>query len=346
MRRVRGLLLPVGLAATLFACRAKDDGRVVHLSGRIEAPLVDLAPKVSGRVVEVLVREGDRVKAGDVLARLDLGETALAVERDREGVRSAEAKYEDLASGSRRPEISAAEAEVSDRRASVALAERELERQNMLLDKKVGTVRDHDRAKTDLERAQAALKSSEERLRLAIEGSRREQTERGPLRRRPREGPAQAVGDGREGGGDPRAGRRRHPAPHGRAGAPARGRPARPDAGLPRPALRAHLHSGDRSSAACGTGQSAAGQRRRVSRARPSRRASPRSRRTPSSRRSRSRRGTSASTWCTRPRSTSWPGGRSRSCPGSRRTSPWTRRAGRDDRGARTRQGLRRSTGR
>ena len=176
MRRVRGLLLPVGLAAALFACRAKDDGKVVHLSGRIEAPLVDLAPKVSGRVVEVLVREGDRVKAGDVLARLDLGETALAVERDRENVRSAEAKYEDLASGSRRPEISAAEAEVSDRRASVALAERELERQNMLLDKKVGTVRDHDRAKTDLERAQAALKSSEERLRLAIEGSRREQT--------------------------------------------------------------------------------------------------------------------------------------------------------------------------
>ncbi len=177
MRRVRGLLLAAGLAAaTLVACRAKDDGKIVHLSGRIEAPLVDLGPKVSGRVVEVLVREGDRVKAGDVLARLDLGETALAVDRDRENVRSAEAKYEDLVSGSRRPEISAAEAEVADRRASVALAERELERQNMLLDKKVGTVRDHDRAKTDLERAQAALKSSEERLRLAIEGSRHEQT--------------------------------------------------------------------------------------------------------------------------------------------------------------------------
>jgi HlyD family secretion protein len=175
MRRVRGVLLAAGLAA-VSACRGKDDGKIVHLSGRIEAPLVDLAPKVSGRVVEVLVREGDRVKAGDVLARLDLGETALAVERDRENVRSAEAKYEDLASGSRRPEISAAEAEVSDRRAAVDLARRELGRQEMLLEKKVGTVRDHDRAKTDLERAQSALKSSEERLRLAVEGSRRDQT--------------------------------------------------------------------------------------------------------------------------------------------------------------------------
>jgi len=177
MRVVKTLLLPLAVAASLAACRAKDDGKIVHLSGRIEAPLVDLAPKVSGRVVEVLVREGDRVKAGDVLARLDLGETALAVDRDREGLRSAQARYEDLASGSRRPEIAAAEAEVRDRRAAVALARRELERQDLLLEKKVGTARDHDRMKTELERAEAALKSSEEMHRLAVEGSRRDQTE-------------------------------------------------------------------------------------------------------------------------------------------------------------------------
>ena len=117
MRLVRSILsclaLVAGGAAAFSGCRAKDDGRIVHLNGRIEAPLVDLAPKVSGRVVEVLVREGDRVKAGDVLARLDLGDTALAVERDREGVRSAQARYEDLASGSRRSEIAAAEADVA-----------------------------------------------------------------------------------------------------------------------------------------------------------------------------------------------------------------------------------------
>ncbi len=177
MRIVRSVVLAVVVSAVLAGCRAKDDGRFVHLNGRIEAPLVDLAPKVAGRVVAVLVREGDRVKADDVLVRLDLGATALAVERDREGLRSAQARYEDLAAGSRRPEIAAAEAEVSDRRAAVALARRELERQDLLLEKKVGTARDHDRAKTDLERAEAALKSSEEKYHLAVEGSRRDQTE-------------------------------------------------------------------------------------------------------------------------------------------------------------------------
>jgi len=164
-------------AAAAFTCRPKDDGRTVRLNGRIEAPLVDLAPKVPGRVVDVLVREGDRVKAGDLLVRLDLGDTALAVERDQQGARSAQARYEDLKAGSRSAEIAAARAEVSNRRAAVALARRELERQDALLSKQIGTVQDHDRAKTELERAQAALKGSEEQARLVEQGSRRFQTE-------------------------------------------------------------------------------------------------------------------------------------------------------------------------
>ena len=169
--------IPCLVLAAAFGCRPKEEGAIVHLNGRIEAPLVDMGPKFPGRVVEVLVREGDRVKAGDLLVRLDLGETALAVDRDRQGVRSAEARYEDLASGSRRAEIAAAEADVRDKQAAAALARRELERQTMLLEHKVGTPREQDRAQTELERAESALKASEEHLRLVVEGSRRNQTE-------------------------------------------------------------------------------------------------------------------------------------------------------------------------
>ncbi len=170
----RSLLLLLAVSAA--ACRPKDSG-TVHLQGRIEAPLVDLAPKVAGRVAEVRVREGDRVKAGDVLVRLDLGETAIAVDRDREGLRSAEAKYQDMAVGSRQPEIMAADADVADKRAQVDLARTELERQRTLLTEKIGTQRDFEVAKTDLDRAAAALKASEERRRLTVEGFRKFQTE-------------------------------------------------------------------------------------------------------------------------------------------------------------------------
>jgi HlyD family secretion protein len=168
-------LVPVALFAV--ACGSKEDPSLVHLNGRLEAPLVDLAPKVSGRVIEVRVKEGDRVKAGDLLIVLDLGDTALAVERDRHGVESARARLQDLAVGSRQAEVAAAEAELADRKAAVDLATRELQRQELLLKKEVGTERDFDRAKTDLDRAQAAARMSEERLALTREGFRQWQTQ-------------------------------------------------------------------------------------------------------------------------------------------------------------------------
>lgn len=162
--------------AALAACRGQRADQGLVLNGRIEAPFVDLAPKVTGRILEVRVREGDRVKAGDLLIRLDLGETALAVDRDRLGVEAAEARYRDLESGSREAEITAARAEVADRRAAVALARREVERQELLRARKVGSERDLDRARTELDRAVAAQKASEDRLHIVEEGFRRWQT--------------------------------------------------------------------------------------------------------------------------------------------------------------------------
>jgi len=168
-------LLPI--IAVTVACGQKEDPNLVHLNGRLEAPLVDLAPKVAGRVLEVRVKEGDRVKAGDLLIVLDLGDTALAVERDRHGVESARARLQDLAVGSRQAEVAAAEAELADRKAAVDLATRELQRQELLLQKEVGTERDYDRAKTDLDRSTAAARMSEERLTLTREGFRQWQTQ-------------------------------------------------------------------------------------------------------------------------------------------------------------------------
>ena len=132
------LLLAPALAAAV-SCSAKPGPPTVNLNGRIEAPLVDLAPKVSGRVTAVHVREGDRVKAGDLLIELDLGDTTIAVERDRHGVESARARLQDLADGSRRQEVATAEAELADRKAAVALADREVQRQEFLIARNVGS---------------------------------------------------------------------------------------------------------------------------------------------------------------------------------------------------------------
>lgn len=166
-----------GVLASALGCAGKEDPSVIRLNGRIEAAMVDLAPKVAGRVVDVRVREGDRVRAGDLLVLLDLGETAVAVDRDRSSVAAARSRLRDLEAGSRESELAAGRAEVADRRAALDLATKELERQQFLLSRKVGTERDLDRARTEAERARAALAASENRLALLREGARRWQVD-------------------------------------------------------------------------------------------------------------------------------------------------------------------------
>ena len=72
---VRGALLAAALIAALLAWQqlrpAADDGSFVTGNGRIEAVEVDVAAKLAGRVAEILVNEGDFVKAGQVIARMD-----------------------------------------------------------------------------------------------------------------------------------------------------------------------------------------------------------------------------------------------------------------------------------
>jgi HlyD family secretion protein len=176
-----GALAAAALAMTggllLGACREAADPHLIRLNGRIEAAMVDLSPKVTGRVREVLVKEGDRVKAGDLLVRLDLGETGLTVARDRSAVAAAQARVRDLEAGTRRSELAAAEAEVTDRKAALDLAKKELERQRFLLERKVGTQRDVDRAMTEVERLTAAVSATSNRLSALREGARSNQVQ-------------------------------------------------------------------------------------------------------------------------------------------------------------------------
>ncbi len=155
-----------------IGCQRQEEQRW-RLNGRVEAPLVDLAPRVAGRVTDVLVREGDRVNAGDVLVRLDLGETALAPTRDRHAVDAADARVRDLQAGTRDAEVRAAEAELADRLAAARLAAHELERQTRLRERRVGTARDLDQARAAHERAEAAVTAARERLTVLHEGARR-----------------------------------------------------------------------------------------------------------------------------------------------------------------------------
>jgi HlyD family secretion protein len=78
----------------IFFASAGGPENVVTLSGRIEGDPAAVAAKLSGRILEVRVREGDSVNAGDVIAVLDDAQLHAREDQARATVTDAEAKAE------------------------------------------------------------------------------------------------------------------------------------------------------------------------------------------------------------------------------------------------------------
>jgi HlyD family secretion protein len=95
----------------------------VSASGSIEPRArVDLVFEVPGEVLEVLVKVGDRVAAGDALARLDTGQLALQVQQAEAALALAEAQRVQVQAGARPEEVAAAEANLRAMEAQVSAA--------------------------------------------------------------------------------------------------------------------------------------------------------------------------------------------------------------------------------
>jgi HlyD family secretion protein len=173
-----GLVLLVLLsAAATWAGRHLGGGaaKPVAVTGTIEATQVDVSVKITGRIVERLVKEGDRVTRGQVLVRLDDSELAADVRRQDAALRSAQATLRDLQKGARPQEIEDARAAVSSAEATRSMTEREYQRNDQLYTKNLIAAQDVDRARQAYEVAKAQERSARERLALLLAGSRPDQ---------------------------------------------------------------------------------------------------------------------------------------------------------------------------
>ncbi|HEY3413754.1 MAG TPA: HlyD family efflux transporter periplasmic adaptor subunit [Armatimonadota bacterium] len=89
-------------------------------SGTVEATEIEVGPQVAGRIEKVLVAEGDKVKAGQVIARLDDRDLRAQL-RQAVGQRDAALNtYLNIKSGSRAQQIAAARAQAAAAEATYA----------------------------------------------------------------------------------------------------------------------------------------------------------------------------------------------------------------------------------
>ena len=167
----------LAVAGTAARCRGQADANAARASGYVEATEVRLAPEVGGRLIEVAVKEGDRIKAGDVVARLDDTDTAIQTKRAQAERDQAVAQLRLLQAGARAEDIRQARAQVDSAQAEVAAAEAELQsaradlaRFEALLASNAGSRKQRDDAATKVAVADARVNSARERVRAAAEG--------------------------------------------------------------------------------------------------------------------------------------------------------------------------------
>lgn len=173
------LILVVILAAgggVLFGPRLRPKrDQHLQLYGNVDIREVSLGFRVGGRISEVLRDEGDAVKAGEIVARLDAEPYRREVQEARSQVAGLKARVALLESGSRPQEIAQARAVVRERQVTLENATRIYKRQQELLASNTVSTQERDDAEAKYHEAEARLKSGEEQLKLLEAGFRPEE---------------------------------------------------------------------------------------------------------------------------------------------------------------------------
>lgn len=150
---------PVKTEFRVRVARAEAGQAVLHvdapatLFARQEAVV---AARLTAPVAELLVRKGDRVAAGQVLARLESRDLEAQRNEARATVADAEATLEKLASGTLPGDVERARGQLASARAALEQAEKFLERRKRLYEQGAIPQRDLQVTQTEFEQARAA----------------------------------------------------------------------------------------------------------------------------------------------------------------------------------------------
>jgi HlyD family secretion protein len=149
-------------------------GDTLTLYGNVDIRQAELGFRVSGRLIEMKLEEGDPVTAGTVLARLDDRPFQDSVAAARANVAARQADLDKLVAGPRPAEIAQGRATVAEREADLENAKLAFDRTQELRQKGNAAQSALDQAQADRDMAQARLDSARQALELLLEGNRAE----------------------------------------------------------------------------------------------------------------------------------------------------------------------------
>jgi HlyD family secretion protein len=173
------LTLPIVAASTISihgdTPKTKPEAKEFSLLGAVVAPRrVAMVPRSGGSVAEILVREGDRVKKGQILVRLDDRVERAQLEAAQARLVFRKARLEEVRSGPRKEQLHQAESERDHAIAAHRIAKAALARLEEMLGRNETARPEFEKVRQQVEQAALRLRQTEIALDVLKETPRRE----------------------------------------------------------------------------------------------------------------------------------------------------------------------------
>ncbi len=161
--------LTVPVTQETLAIRIEGSGTV------ISKDTVNLSPKTTGRLAALYVEQGDRVEAGQVVARMEVGSLTAELQQREAQLAQAEADYARILAGNREEEILQAEARLVSAQSQVDLTATRLDRFEDLAGQGAISQNDLDQYVNEAQSAVANFNEVQQQLKAITSGSRPEE---------------------------------------------------------------------------------------------------------------------------------------------------------------------------
>ena len=144
------------------------------IQGQAEATEYRVSSKVPGRILKLLVKEGEKVKDGDTLAILEAPDVEAKMAQAKAAQAMAQAQNEKALKGARSEQIQAAYEMWQKAKAGREIAEKSYQRVNRLYQQGVMTAQKNDEATAQYNAAIATEKAAKAQYEMARNGAERE----------------------------------------------------------------------------------------------------------------------------------------------------------------------------
>lgn len=157
----------------LAACtNDADEGQIL---GTLERDRLELIAEADEPIVEIVVREGDAVRAGALLLRQELGAMRARLDQAIAARSVAERRLAELVKGPRAPQITEARAALESAESALVTETNEYRRVQDLVERKLLSQSSLDQARARHDAAAGARTQTRARLNLLLEGTRVEE---------------------------------------------------------------------------------------------------------------------------------------------------------------------------